>query len=532
MRQQSQPSPTEPRSTQMRKLRELDACGIGFVADAHGRPSRQIVTAALRGLANVKHRGAVAADARTSDGTGLLTTIPRRHLRRGRRRRRPVRPGRRPHRRGRGRRAAEGLEVVEWRTPPTDESALGELAAGSRPGIVQALIRPTADARAEIDRLVASGAEARLGDVGSEDLERRAYRLRRRIDATTEGTYVVSCSFRTIVYKGLVAADAPGRLLPRPRRRALRGPPRRLPPALQHQHAADLGAGPAVPPALPQRRDQHHRRQREPHARPRPARHRRGRPRPRGAVPPRHRPRRQRLGHARRGRRAAHARRAPPQPRDGHARARGVGGDPRPRPRGARLLRVPLRPHGAVGRPRRRDLHRRRRASAPRSTATACDRCATPSARTASSCAPPRWARSTSAATAPSTAAGSVPATCSSSSPSFGAVRNTAVKEHLAAEAPYAQWAADGFVHVPPGEPVADPPATCSCARPPTASPRRSWPWCSSPWPPTPTSPPSPWATTRRCRRWPAAPGRWPTTCASASPRSPTRRSTRCASGW
>ena len=44
-------------------------------------------------------------------------------------------------------------------------------------------------------------------------------------------------------------------------------------------------------------------------------------------------------------------------------------------------------------------------------------------------------------------------------SPSFGAVRNTAVKEHLAAEAPYAQWAADGFVHVPPGEPVAEPPA-------------------------------------------------------------------------
>ena len=57
-------------------MRELDACGIGFVADAEGRPSRSIVLAALEGLANVKHRGAVAADARTSDGTGLLTTIP------------------------------------------------------------------------------------------------------------------------------------------------------------------------------------------------------------------------------------------------------------------------------------------------------------------------------------------------------------------------------------------------------------------------------------------------------------------------
>src|ERR687894_2800108 len=56
--------------------RELDACGIGFVADAQGRSSREIVAAALRGLACVKHRGAVAADARTADGSGLLVPIP------------------------------------------------------------------------------------------------------------------------------------------------------------------------------------------------------------------------------------------------------------------------------------------------------------------------------------------------------------------------------------------------------------------------------------------------------------------------
>ena len=56
--------------------RELDACGIGFVADAQGRPSRAIVAAALRGLACVKHRGAVAADARTADGSGLLVDGP------------------------------------------------------------------------------------------------------------------------------------------------------------------------------------------------------------------------------------------------------------------------------------------------------------------------------------------------------------------------------------------------------------------------------------------------------------------------
>ena len=55
---------------------ELDACGIGFVADAQGRSSRAIVEAALNGLACVKHRGAVAADARTADGSGVLIPIP------------------------------------------------------------------------------------------------------------------------------------------------------------------------------------------------------------------------------------------------------------------------------------------------------------------------------------------------------------------------------------------------------------------------------------------------------------------------
>src|SRR5437867_13140891 len=55
---------------------ELDSCGIGFVADAHGRSSRAIVEAALRGLACVKHRGALAADALTADGSGVLVPIP------------------------------------------------------------------------------------------------------------------------------------------------------------------------------------------------------------------------------------------------------------------------------------------------------------------------------------------------------------------------------------------------------------------------------------------------------------------------
>jgi len=55
---------------------ELDACGIGFVADAGGRPSRAIVDALLEGLRRMRHRGATAADRRTGDGAGILIQVP------------------------------------------------------------------------------------------------------------------------------------------------------------------------------------------------------------------------------------------------------------------------------------------------------------------------------------------------------------------------------------------------------------------------------------------------------------------------
>src|SRR5256886_12570409 len=55
---------------------EHDACGIGFVADAGGRASREIVDAALAALNRVRHRGAVAADALSGDGAGILLPLP------------------------------------------------------------------------------------------------------------------------------------------------------------------------------------------------------------------------------------------------------------------------------------------------------------------------------------------------------------------------------------------------------------------------------------------------------------------------
>ncbi|MGE3620024.1 MAG: glutamate synthase-related protein [Acidimicrobiia bacterium] len=171
---------------------ERDACGIGFVADARGRSDRAVVAAALEGLANVRHRGAVAADARSADGAGLLTPIPR-HLFadplgvatlfvRGEPVRAPVEEA--------ARRA--GVRLVEWRGVPVEEAVLGELARTSRPRTFQLAFE-------RVD--------------GPPD-ERVALRFRKAVEALADDVYVASCSFRTVVYKGLVAADALSLLYP------------------------------------------------------------------------------------------------------------------------------------------------------------------------------------------------------------------------------------------------------------------------------------------------------------------------------
>jgi glutamate synthase domain-containing protein 2/glutamate synthase domain-containing protein 1/glutamate synthase domain-containing protein 3 len=182
---------------------ERDACGIGFVADALGRESRAIVDAALEALCRVRHRGAVAADALTGDGAGLLLPIPRRLLEPNGPRIESERLGMAmvfldPESPAEGRSvveaalATEDIPLCEWRTVPTDPVALGDEARRSMPGIEQAIfMRP-------------------IG-VDSHEGERRAFRARKRIEkaARADGVdlYVASLSFETITYKALCAAD-------------------------------------------------------------------------------------------------------------------------------------------------------------------------------------------------------------------------------------------------------------------------------------------------------------------------------------
>ena len=186
---------------------ERDACGIGFVADAKGRASREMLDAALHALACLRHRGALSADAKTGDGAGLLLPLAPEFWRRAATGIGAVVNGddvgvamaflsSAPDEEQAGREALiqgckeEDLEILGWREVPVDPSRLGEMARASAPVVAQLLVRRP--------------------DGPTEDAERRAYRARRRAMKAMDGRgrfYVASFSFLTVVYKALAAAN-------------------------------------------------------------------------------------------------------------------------------------------------------------------------------------------------------------------------------------------------------------------------------------------------------------------------------------
>src|ERR1700761_9540127 len=56
---------------------DQDSCGVGFVATLRNQPSHEILPQALTALSRLAHRGAIAADGKSSDGVGIMTAIPR-----------------------------------------------------------------------------------------------------------------------------------------------------------------------------------------------------------------------------------------------------------------------------------------------------------------------------------------------------------------------------------------------------------------------------------------------------------------------
>ncbi|MCA1647711.1 MAG: glutamate synthase subunit alpha, partial [Chloroflexi bacterium] len=202
-------SPLLPRPSGLYDPRfEHDACGVGFVARLSGQPSHDIVAKAVEAVANLSHRGAVAADGKSGDGSGVLTQVPRRLF------------AREAERLGTGRLGDSdllgvgmfflpehggetcieavlqnaGLHMLGWRDVPIDAEQLGVAARSTLPRIRQALIVPGAGR-------------------DKQAFEQALYLARKAIERSAQqgglmvsGLYVVSLSSRTLVYKGLFAA--------------------------------------------------------------------------------------------------------------------------------------------------------------------------------------------------------------------------------------------------------------------------------------------------------------------------------------
>ena len=195
---------------------EHDSCGVGFIAQMKGVKSHQIVNDGLAMLENLTHRGAVGADPLMGDGAGVLVQIPDRFFREEMAKQGIELPAAGQYGVGhwfmpqdadlrahineviRELAQSEGLPLIGFRDVPVDNSSLSKA-----PEIVAA---------EPFHRQVFIGRPPDIED--DEEYEARLYLLRKvisgRIYAENNnkdiGSYCVSLSARTIVYKGMFLA--------------------------------------------------------------------------------------------------------------------------------------------------------------------------------------------------------------------------------------------------------------------------------------------------------------------------------------
>ncbi|MEG9861216.1 MAG: glutamate synthase large subunit [Parvularculales bacterium] len=195
---------------------EHDACGVGFIAHIKNIASHEIVRDGLKILENLEHRGAVGADPKAGDGSGLLLQIPDVLMRREMDRL-GVRLPEAGHygvgvffmpqdkalrmaieesveRAGK----EESQKFLGWRDVPVDNRCLG------------VSVRPTEPVHRQA--FVARGA----GVIDIDEFERKLFVIRKTIehnvaalqnDVADDFFYVPSFSARTLVYKGMLLSD-------------------------------------------------------------------------------------------------------------------------------------------------------------------------------------------------------------------------------------------------------------------------------------------------------------------------------------
>jgi len=199
----NQAPPTGAGPTLLDERFDHDSCGVGFVASVAGVASHRIVEQALTALGRLAHRGATAADGKSSDGVGLMTAVPRDLLLRSTglelaaNRLLGVGMVFLPLEETRLEAALErclashDLEILAWRDVPLATEVLGRIALSAMPRIRQVLIADKLDADPDVQGT----------------MERRLYLSRKQFErmheqGKVEG-YICSLSTQTLVYKAM-----------------------------------------------------------------------------------------------------------------------------------------------------------------------------------------------------------------------------------------------------------------------------------------------------------------------------------------
>ncbi len=187
---------------------EHDNCGIGFVAQLHGKKSHTIIEKGLEVLENMTHRGAEGADSKSGDGAGILLQVSRDfYLIQGY----TIPPEGQfgtglvflPQDVKEAKKCEEILldqirkhdvTFIDFREVPTENSILGETARAAEPVIKQILVG---------------------GEYEQETLERKLYLIRKKTEIIIRDSglkqksffYIPSLSTKVLIYKGMFTSE-------------------------------------------------------------------------------------------------------------------------------------------------------------------------------------------------------------------------------------------------------------------------------------------------------------------------------------
>ncbi|MDY0137172.1 MAG: glutamate synthase large subunit [Thiomicrospira sp.] len=184
---------------------EKENCGFGLIANMDDQPSHWLVETAIQSLANMTHRGGVAADCCTGDGCGLLIKKPDKFLRQQAQHlqftlsplyatgmiflNQDTQLAQRARTILETELSQRDLTIAGWRKVPVNSSVLGAQAASMEPVIEQLYVNaPDGMNEATFNRLLFSA--------------RRKAEIALEADDST--FYVASLNSQLLAYKGLV----------------------------------------------------------------------------------------------------------------------------------------------------------------------------------------------------------------------------------------------------------------------------------------------------------------------------------------